>query len=63
MVYCDAFANEAEVEQALRAQIGDAPLADPNPLRFIARRCIAPWIGNCLAIGLASGFLEPLESH
>jgi tryptophan halogenase len=62
MVYCDAFAAEAEVEQALRAQIDGAPLADPNPLRFVARRCVAPWTGNCLAIGLASGFLEPLES-
>ena len=62
MVYCDAFADEAEVEQALRTQIDGAPLADPNPLRFIARHCVAPWTGNCLAIGLSSGFLEPLES-
>ena len=62
MVYCDAFADEAEVERVLREQIDGAPLADPNPLRFIARRCVAPWTGNCLAIGLAAGFLEPLES-
>lgn len=61
LVYCDAFVDEADVERALRNAIGEA-LAEPNPLRFTARRCRTPWIGNCLAIGLASGFLEPLES-
>ena len=46
----------------LLGQLEGDPLADPNPLRFEAGKRDRQWIGNCVAIGLSAGFLEPLES-
>ena len=59
MVYCDAFADEAEVEQALRTQIDGAPLADPNPLRFIAGTALR----HGPAIALRSAFPRASSSR
>jgi len=42
--------------------LGEAPLRDPRLVRFRAGRRRDPWVRNCVAIGLADGFVEPLES-
>ncbi|MBJ7498884.1 MAG: tryptophan 7-halogenase [Sphingopyxis sp.] len=61
-VYSSAHLEHDKAEALLRSRLPDAPLADPNRLRFVAGHRKAIWNRNCVAIGLAGGFLEPLES-
>lgn len=62
-VYSSAFATADEAEAELRRHLGPAA-ADCNAARIKMRigRCRNSWVRNCVAIGLASGFVEPLES-
>ncbi|MEO9463793.1 MAG: tryptophan halogenase family protein [Marinomonas sp.] len=62
-VYSSQFISDDEAEAELRAYEG--PHAADLPakrLQFRVGRRANPWIGNCIAIGLSSGFIEPLES-
>ncbi|UYY59315.1 tryptophan halogenase family protein [Sphingomonas sp. S2-65] len=61
-VYCDAFASEEEATRTLLDQLDGPPTAEPRMLRFAAGYRRRQWVGNCVSLGLASGFLEPLES-
>ncbi len=62
-VYSSSFIGDDEAEAELRsyegAHAGDLPV---KRLRFRVGRRSEAWIGNCISIGLSSGFIEPLES-
>ncbi|WP_298091367.1 tryptophan halogenase family protein [uncultured Sphingomonas sp.] len=61
-VYASAFTDDAEAERLLLANLDAEPTDSPRRLSFKAGRYQRMWEGNVVALGLAGGFLEPLES-
>lgn len=63
-VFSSHFVSEQSALDSLTSTVAaeSRPLADGKLLKFTAGRYKKTWEKNCIAIGLASGFLEPLES-
>lgn len=61
-VFSSAFMDPEAAEQVLLAHVENKPLAEPRLIRFATGRRKLIWNKNVIAIGLSSGFLEPLES-
>jgi tryptophan 7-halogenase len=62
LVYCDKHLSDDEAHSRLLAGIDGQPLTDPRVIKFNAGNRAVHWEKNCLALGLSSGFVEPLES-
>ena len=61
-VYCSEYSSDEQALATLRGELEGTALGEPNFVRFRAGHVRRFWIGNCIAIGLSGGFLEPLES-
>ncbi len=62
LVYSSAHLEAEDAEALLLANLDGQPIADPLHVRFVPGKRNKTWNGNCVAVGLAAGFLEPLES-
>ncbi|WP_404333661.1 tryptophan halogenase family protein [Sphingomonas sp. MMS12-HWE2-04] len=61
-VFSSAHLSDDEAREQLLAAVPGKPLFDPRLIRYRTGARKRTWNRNCIAIGLSSGFIEPLES-
>ena len=62
IVYCSRYLSDEEAEARLLDTVTGETMSKPNRLRFLTGARRKQWHRNCIAVGLSSGFMEPLES-
>jgi tryptophan 7-halogenase len=62
IVYSSRFMSDEDARSALLDSVSEGLLSEPRQIRFRPGQRLEHWKKNCVAVGLASGFIEPLES-
>jgi tryptophan halogenase len=62
LVFCTGHTEQQAALDEFQAALEGKTLRDPFLVRFRTGRRHKTWVRNCVALGLSSGFVEPLES-
>jgi len=62
LVFCSKYLSDKQATETLLNNIEGEPLTKPRVIKFRTGQRHRHWHKNCVALGLAAGFLEPLES-
>lgn len=61
-VYSSRFCSDSEAKSTLLRSIGSRVIEEPKIIPYMTGHRRQPWKDNCLSLGLAAGFIEPLEA-
>lgn len=62
LVYSSRYLSDESAKDLLLSNLESSPITDTRMFAYTTGRRVKAWNKNCVAIGLASGFLEPVES-